>query len=81
MGRKTFTVRVVVSCWNRLAGEVVDAPSLEALKVQLGFEQPDRVKDICAHSKGLGTRQLSMVPYCSNHSVMQYWPSLCKGGV
>ncbi|KFV11120.1 hypothetical protein N339_11026, partial [Pterocles gutturalis] len=33
--RKFFTQRVVVAHWNRLPREVVDAPSLEALKARL----------------------------------------------
>jgi len=32
--KKSFTVRVVRH-WNRLPGEVVDAPSLEAFKARL----------------------------------------------
>ena len=32
--RKFFAMRVV-RCWNRLAREVVDAPSLEVLKARL----------------------------------------------
>ena len=34
MRRKLFTRRVV-TCWNRLPKEVVDAPSLEAFKARL----------------------------------------------
>jgi len=34
IGKKFFTVRVV-RYWNRLPSEVVDAPSLEALKARL----------------------------------------------
>ena len=33
--RKFFTQRVVVTHWNRLPIEVVDAPSLEAFKARL----------------------------------------------
>jgi len=35
MRKKFFTVRVVRRHWNRLPGEVLDAPSLEVFKARL----------------------------------------------
>ena len=34
MGKKFFTLKVV-RCWNRLPGEILDVPSLEAFKARL----------------------------------------------
>ena len=45
------------------ADKVVDAPSLEVFRVKCqpsgqGFEQPDLVKDVPAHGKGVGLDDL-----------------------
>ena len=53
--RKLFTQRVVTH-WNRLPKEVVDAPSLEAFKARLDVAlQPGLVVGDPAHSRGVGT--------------------------
>jgi len=48
----------VVTHWNRLPKEVVDAPSLEMLKVRLDGEQPGLVEDVPAHCRGIGLDDL-----------------------
>ena len=50
--RKFFTQRVVMH-WNRLPKEIVDAPSLEALKARLGVALDILVVGDPAHSRGL----------------------------
>ena len=52
--KKNFTIRVVRH-WNRLPGEVVDAPSLE-IQVQAawGSEQPDLAIGVPLHCRGVG---------------------------
>ena len=54
--KKVFTQRVVTH-WNRLPKEVVDAPSLEAFQGQAGcgFGQPGLVVGDPAHSWGVET--------------------------
>ena len=44
--------------WSRLPSEVEDAPSLEAFKVRLGFEQPGLVRGVPAYSRGLELNDL-----------------------
>ena len=58
--RKTFFTMRVVRHWTRLLREAVDAPSLEVFKVRLDrdFEQPDLVKDVPAHGRGVGLDDL-----------------------
>ena len=51
--RKFFTQRVLTH-WNRLPKEVVDAPSLEAFKARLG--QPGLVVGDPAHSRRVETQ-------------------------
>jgi len=41
--------------WNRLLGEIVDAPSLEAVKAQCASEQSGLVGGVHAYSRGVGT--------------------------
>ena len=55
--KKLFTVRAVRH-WNRLPGEVVDAPSLEVFRARVGwgFEQPGLVEGVPARGRGVGTR-------------------------
>jgi len=47
----------VVRHWNRFLRDVVDAPSLETLKVRLdgGSEQPDLAAGVPVHCRGVGT--------------------------
>ena len=56
--RKKFFTQRVVTHWNRLPRETVDAPSLEAFKGQVGCgsEQPGLVVGDPAHSRGVETR-------------------------
>ena len=51
-----FFTQGVVTYWNRLPKEAVDAPSLEALKARCGTEQPGLVVGNPAHSRGVETR-------------------------
>jgi len=53
IGKRFFTHRVVRS-WNRLPREIVDAPSVETFKGQVGCSpgQPNPVGGSPAHSKG-----------------------------
>lgn len=47
--------------WNRLPGEIIDAPSLETFKVRFGqvcSEQPDLLEDGPAHFRGVGLGDL-----------------------
>jgi len=53
--RKFFTQRVV-SHWNRLPKEAVDAPSLEAFKAGCGSGQAGLVVGDPAHGSGVETR-------------------------
>ena len=46
MRRKLFTRRVV-TCWNRLPKQVVDAPSLEAVKARLDGAVSSPVRGRC----------------------------------
>ena len=54
----------VMKHWNRLPREVVDVPSIEVFKGQVGqgSEQPDLLKDVPAHCRG---DALSFKFFCS----------------
>jgi len=52
--RKFFTQRVVTH-WNRLPKEIVDAPSLEAFKARLDVALDILVVGDPAHSRGVET--------------------------
>ncbi|GAB0187702.1 mitochondrial enolase superfamily member 1 [Grus japonensis] len=57
--RKKFSTVRVVRHWNRLPREAMDVPSLELFvqgQVGWGFGQPDLVKGVPAHGRGVGTR-------------------------
>lgn len=55
--KKLFTVRMVRK-WNSLPRELVGAPALAVLKIQVGqgHEQSGLVGDVPAHGTGVGTR-------------------------
>ena len=55
--RRKFFAQRVVKHWNRLPKEVVDAPSLEALKAACGSGQPGLVVGDPAHSRGVETQR------------------------
>lgn len=50
--RKKCFMMSVVRPWNRLPRAVVDAPSLDVSKVR-SLEQPELVKDVPPHGRGL----------------------------
>ena len=59
--RKKFFVTRVMKHWNSLPEEVVGAASLETFKARLYkclSEQPDLVRDVSAHCRGLGVDDL-----------------------
>ena len=53
--RKKFFTTMVVKHWKKLPREVVDAPFLESVEGQAGWGlgQPDLMKDVPAHGKGV----------------------------
>jgi len=57
--KKYFTLRVVKH-WNRLPRDVVNAPSLETFRGQVGrgSEQPGLAEDVPAYCRGLGLDDL-----------------------
>lgn len=52
--RNIFFDVKAVRHWNNLSREVVNAPSLETLKVGCNFEQPGLMEDILPDYSGLG---------------------------
>ena len=54
--RRKFLTQRVLTHWNRLLKEVVDAPSLEAFKAGCGTGQPGLVVGDPAHSRGVETQ-------------------------
>ena len=53
--RRTFFTQRVVTHWNRLPKEAVDAPSLEAFKARLDVALSSLVL-VVAYSRGVETR-------------------------
>ena len=54
--RRKFYTQMVVTHWNRLPKEVVDAPPLEAFKAGCGSGQPSLVVGDPAHSRQVENR-------------------------